>query len=393
VVQEDGASLKITHLGHTPRSFNMKVKIRGKKEDFLALWREDHIVKMIDQRKLPHSLEVVTLKNHKETAQAIKTMVTRGAGSVGNAAAFAMAQAALEAEGKPLKEFIEYINKAAETIKKTRPTAVNLFKAVDRCLEAARWGSVSNRVEKVVNTADEIFNEDLKSTETIAKAGSKLIKDGYRILTHCNAGALAYVDYGTALAPIRRAVEEGKEVFVWVDETRPRCQGSRITAWELEQEGISYALIADNAAGYYMQRGEVDLVIVGADRIAVNGDTANKIGTYEKAVVAHENNIPFWVAAPRMTFDLKTGSGEEIEIEERDPEEVSTMWGLGEDGKPTRVRIAGVGAKVRNPAFDVTPQRYIEGFITDYGLIKHPFEEGIRRLFDQPGIPPGQKHD
>ena len=370
----------------------MKVKINDETENILALWREDNIVKMVDQRKLPHSFEIITLENHKETAKAIKTMVTRGAGAIGNAAAFGMAQAALEAENKSLDEFTKYINEAAETIRKTRPTAANLFKAVDKCLEAGGWGNVSVRVDAIVNMADEILKQDMKSSKEIAIAGNKLIEDGFKILTHCNAGALAYVDHGTALAPIREAVKEGKDIFVWVDETRPRCQGARITAWELEQEGIPYALIADNAAGHYMQKGEVDMVIVGADRIAVNGDTANKIGTYEKAVVAFDNKIPFWVAAPGMTFDLDTSSGSDIEIEEREPEEISMMWGQGEDGNPTRIRIAAEGTKVRNPAFDVTPCKYIDGFITDYGLIQRPFNEGIMWLFGQPGLPSGFKY-
>ncbi len=370
----------------------MQIKVDGKIEDIKSLCREGSLVKMVDQRKLPHSFEIISLNNHKETAWAIKDMVTRGAGAIGNAAGFGMAQAAIEAEDKSLEKFTEYLNEAAETIRQTRPTAANLFKAVDRCLEAANWGTVSMRVENVVKAADQIFKDDLKATEEIAKAGSRLIKDGFKILTHCNAGALAYVDHGTALAPIRQAVREGKDVFVWVDETRPRGQGARITAWELEQEGIPYALIADNAAGYFMQKGEVDMVIVGADRIALNGDVANKIGTYEKAVVAFENKIPFWVAAPGMTFDLKTRSGDEIKIEERDLDEVTTMWGLGEDGKPTRIKVAAEGTNARNPAFDVTPSKYLDGFITEYGIIQHPFEKGISWLFGQPGLPPGFKY-
>jgi len=370
----------------------MQIKVNGVTEDIKALWREDQVVKMVDQRKLPHSFEIIALNNHRETAQAIKTMVTRGAGAVGNAAGFAMAQAALEAETKSLDEFNKYLMEAAETIRNTRPTAANLFKAVERCLKAAEWGTVPVRVENIVKEADEIFKEDLKASEEIAKAGNKLIKDGYKILTHCNAGALAYVDHGTALAPIRQAVKDGKDVFVWVDETRPRGQGARITAWELEQEGIPYALIADNAAGYFMQRGEVDMVIVGADRIAANGDVANKIGTYEKAVVAFENKIPFWVAAPGMTFDLNTLSGADIEIEERAPEEVSMMWGLDMNGNPTTIKVAAEGTKVRNPAFDVTPAKYLNGFITEYGLLERPFDEGIRWLYGQPGLPPGFKY-
>lgn len=370
----------------------MKVNVDGESKDILALWREGSDIKMVDQRKLPHKFEVITLKDHTDTAKAIKTMVTRGAGSIGCAAGFGMAQAAFEAAELPENKFLEYLNEAADTIRNTRPTAENLFKAVNRCLKASEWGKVSAKVENIVKEADRILSEDIVASEAIAKAGSKLIKDGFKIMTHCNAGALAYIDQGTALAPIREAVKEGKEVFVWVNETRPRGQGARITAWELEQEGIPYALIADNAAGYYMQRGEVDMVIVGADRIVANGDTANKIGTYEKAVVAFENKIPFWVAAPGMTLDLTKKSGTEIEIEERAPEEVTKMWGMGENGEPTTIQIAGEGTKARNPAFDITPAKFIDGFITNYGLIERPFTEGFYWLFGQPGLPPGFKY-
>jgi S-methyl-5-thioribose-1-phosphate isomerase len=359
----------------------MKVDLNGKTEDIKALWREGNIVKMVDQRKLPHIFEIVTLKDHKETAQAIREMVTRGAGAIGNAAGFAMAQAALEAKSKSPGDFIKYLNDASNFIRETRPTAANLFKAVERCLEVAKSGSVSTRVENIEKKADRIYYEDIKASEKIAKYGSKLIQDGFKILTHCNAGSLAYIDMGTALAPIRQAVNEGKAVFVWVDETRPRGQGARITAWELKQEGIPYALIVDNAAGYFMHRGDVDMVIVGADRIAANGDVANKIGTYEKAVLAYENKIPFWVAAPEMTFDLKTGIGKDIEIEERGSEEVNMVWGLGEDGKITRIKLTADCTIVRNPAFDVTPAKYITGFITEHGLIERPFKEGIYRLY------------
>jgi len=370
----------------------MKVNVDGEEMDVLAVWREGGVVKMVDQRKLPHSFEIIDLSDHRETAWAIKVMVTRGAGSIGCAAGFGMAQAALEAADLPEEEFTAYLNDAAGTIRKTRPTAANLFKAVDRCLKAADWGKVPVKVENVVKEAELILKDDIKATEEIAKAGAKLIKDGFKVLTHCNAGALAYIGLGTALAPIRRAHSEGKNVFVWVDETRPRGQGARITAWELEQEGIPYALIADNAAGYYMQRGEVDLVIVGADRIAANGDTANKIGTYEKAVVAFENKIPFWVAAPGMTIDLQTESGDDIEIEERDPEEVTRMWGLNDEGEVTTISVAAEGTSARNPAFDVTPAKFIDGFITEHGLIERPFTEAFYWLYGQPGLPPGFKY-
>lgn len=370
----------------------MKVKVDGEERDVLAVWRERGVVKMVDQRKLPHSFEIIDLNDHKETAWAIKVMVTRGAGSIGCAAGFGMAQAALEAADLPDEEFMAYLNEAADTLRDTRPTAANLFKAVDKCLKASEWGKVSVKVEGILREAEYILKDDIKATEAIAKAGAKLIKDGFKILTHCNAGALAYIGMGTALAPIRQAHREGMDVFVWVNETRPRGQGARITAWELEQEGIPYALIADNAAGYFMQRGEVDMVIVGADRIAANGDTANKIGTYEKAVVAFENKIPFWVAAPGMTIDLQTKTGGDIEIEERDPREVTEMWGLNEEGEPTTIRVAAEGTNARNPAFDVTPAKFINGFITEHGLVERPFIEAFYWLFGQSGLPPGFKY-
>jgi S-methyl-5-thioribose-1-phosphate isomerase len=370
----------------------MKVKVDGEERDVLAVWREGGVVKMVDQRKLPHSFEIIDLNDHKETAWAIKVMVTRGAGSIGCAAGFGMAQAALEAADLPEEEFMAYLNEAADTLRDTRPTAANLFKAVDKCLKASEWGKVSVKVEGILREAEYILKDDIKATEAIAKAGAKLIKDGFKILTHCNAGALAYIGMGTALAPIRQAHRDGMDIFVWVNETRPRGQGARITAWELEQEGIPYALIADNAAGYYMQRGEVDMVIVGADRIAANGDTANKIGTYEKAVVAFENKIPFWVAAPGMTIDLQTKTGGDIEIEERDPREVTKMWGLNEEGEPTTISVAAEGTNARNPAFDVTPAKFINGFITEHGLVERPFIEAFYWLFGQPGLPPGFKY-
>jgi S-methyl-5-thioribose-1-phosphate isomerase len=359
----------------------MKVKLNGETRNIHTLWREGSQVKMIDQRLLPHRLEIITLVKHEQTAKAIKDMVTRGAGAIGCAAGYGMAQAALESQDFELDEFEKYIQGAAETIKGTRPTAVNLFHSVNRCLSAAAKGSVKERVDKIVMEADMISEDDLKASLSMGEHGEKLIKTGSRILTHCNAGALAFVDYGTALSPIRIAHSEGKRVFVWVDETRPRCQGSRLTAWELQQEGIPYAVIVDNAAGYYMSRGEVDMVIVGADRIASNGDVANKIGTYEKAVVAKENGIPFYVAAPRATFDLDTDSGDDIEIEERDSSEVTMMWGLDDNGKAGRVRVAAENTSARNPAFDITQARYVTAFITEKGILEPPFNKSIGEAF------------
>lgn len=229
--------------------------------------------------------------------------------------------------------------------------------------------------------ADKIAEEDLNASKKMGEIGSEIVQDGYGILTHCNAGALAFIDLGTALAPIRYAHREGKKIHVYVDETRPRCQGARLTAWELQQEGIPYSLIVDNAAGYFMRRGEIDMVIVGADRVCSNGDVANKIGTYEKAVIARENDIPFYVAAPEMTFDFETPIGDLVEIEEREVSEVTHMWGLDDNGEPTKIRIAGEGTKARNPSFDVTPARYITGFITERGLITPPFDEEIAGTF------------
>jgi methylthioribose-1-phosphate isomerase len=353
--------------------------VDGEAFEVRTLWREGGTIRLIDQRMLPHKFVIASLENHRETAEAIREMMLRGAGAIGVAGGYGVAQAALEAEHLSLPEFEAYLREAAERLKKTRPTAANLFHAIDRCLKAAAKGSVQDRVRAIISEADTIAEDDITASRLIGEHGSALIEDGCRILTHCNAGALAFIDYGTALSPIRFAHGQGKEVFVFVDETRPRCQGARLTAWELEQEGIPYALIVDNAAGYFMRRGEVDMVIVGADRVAANGDVANKIGTYEKAVVAKENGIPFYVAAPKMTFDLKCENGDEIEIEERDPDEVRWMWGVDEQENPARILISEEEATVRNPVFDVTPSRYVTGFITEAGILGPPYSENIRK--------------
>lgn len=359
----------------------MKVRIGDEVREVRTLWREGKTIRLIDQRKLPHKFEIATLENYRETAKAIKDMMMRGAGAIGVAGAYGMAQAAQEAEHMPFEEFEARLQKAAERLRNTRPTAANLFHAIDRCINSAAFNSVSERVQSIVSEADAITEEDLSASRKIGEYGSELIRDGLRILTHCNAGALAFIDYGTALSPIRFAHWQGKKIFVFIDETRPRCQGARLTAWELEQEGIPYALIVDNAAGYFMKRDEIDMVIVGADRIAANGDVANKIGTYEKAVVARDNGIPFYVAAPRMTFDLSCESGEFIEIEERDPDEVRSMWGINAEGSMTKVLITMTGALVKNPAFDVTPGDYVTGFITEAGILSPPYSESIKKAF------------
>jgi methylthioribose-1-phosphate isomerase len=359
----------------------LKVKIGGAVKEIRTLWREGQTIRLIDQRVLPHKFVITALEDHEETADAIKNMVMRGAGAIGVAGGYGMAQAAQEARDLPPEEFADYLRKAAERLRNTRPTAANLFHAVDRCLNAGRRGSVPERVKAVTSEADAIAKDDLDASIKIGEHGNGLIENGCRILTHCNAGALAFIDYGTALSPVRFAHEDGKNVFVFVDETRPRCQGARLTAWELEQEGIPYALIVDNAAGFFMRRGEVDMVITGADRIAANGDVANKIGTYEKAVVARENGIPFYVAAPRMTFDLGCQNGDMVEIEERGSDEIRGMWGVDGEGNQTRVMISTKDAKVRNPAFDVTPARFVTGFITEKGILIPPYSESIRKAF------------
>jgi len=311
------------------------------KVEMRAIWMTRGVVKMIDQRQLPRRLRVATARTYAEMADAIRDMTVRGAPSIGAAAAYGMALAWLKGAD---------LDKAASTIKATRPTAHDLFHAVDLML--------SMRDEDLVRAADEYADSIVDMCYRIGRHGSRLIKDGHRVLTHCNAGALATVDFGTALAPIRVAHRSGKRVFVYVDETRPRLQGAKLTAWELVNEGIEHAIIPDNAAGHYMKH-DVDLVIVGADRIARNGDFANKIGTYSKAVLAKENGVPFYVAAPASTFDSRTSSGKGIPIEERSEEEVLCVDG---------VRVAPEGSRALNPAFDVTPARYVKAFVTEKGI-------------------------
>jgi translation initiation factor eIF-2B subunit alpha/methylthioribose-1-phosphate isomerase len=324
----------------------MKVMVDGKPKDMRSVWMEGSEVKFIDQRQLPHKLEIFTASSLDGSAYAIKDMVVRGAPAIGVAAAYAMAQAMLLGLG---------IEAAERTIRETRPTAQDLFTAVEYMKKRIDEGGDPKK------SAEEYVDTILEKCKKIGQHGEKLISNDQKILTHCNAGALATVDFGTALAPIRFAHEGGKEIFVFVDETRPRLQGARLTTWELQNEGIPHALIADNAAGHYMQRGEIDLVIVGADRITRSGDFANKIGTYEKAVLAFENDIRFYVAAPVTTFDFSLESGGDIPIEERGEEEVLVVR-----GNP----IAPQGTRAKNPAFDVTPSKFVTAFITESGIIK-----------------------
>ncbi len=324
----------------------MRIELNGERRDLRAVWFEDGIVKLIDQRKLPAKFEIFEAKTTEEVAYAIKDMVVRGAPAIGITAAYGMAQAALQGRD---------IDDAFEILRKTRPTAHDLFFALELMRDSIKRGA------EPTTTAEKYANDIIGRCEKIGEHGAALIKDGYRILTHCNAGALAVGDWGTATAPLRKAHRDGKKIFVWVDETRPRLQGARLTAWEMVQEGIEHAIIADNAAGYFMRKGEIDMVIVGADRITSNGDVANKIGTYEKAVVAKENGIPFYVAAPISTFDFSLNSGDDIPIEERSEEEVLFC---------RECRISPKESRARNPAFDVTPAKYITGIITELGVFK-----------------------
>jgi translation initiation factor eIF-2B subunit alpha/methylthioribose-1-phosphate isomerase len=324
----------------------MKVMIDGEQRDMRSVWMEGTEIHFIDQRKLPHELEIFTSKILEDTAIAISEMVVRGAPAIGAAAAYGMAQAKILDMNMAIAE---------KTLRATRPTAQDLFTAVDFMHSKINIGSDPKEA------AEKYVDNILDKCKRIGEFGERLIRNNMRILTHCNAGALACVDYGTALSPVRLAHENGKKLFVFTDETRPRLQGARLTAWELANEGIPHALIADNAAGYFMQKGEVDMVIVGADRITKSGDFANKIGTYEKAVLAKENDIPFYVAAPVTTFDLTMGSGSDIPIEERDQNEVLAFFGK---------KIAPEMTGARNPAFDVTPFEYVSGFITEMGVIE-----------------------
>lgn len=343
------------------------MNVNGK--PYKTVWMEGSVVRMIDQRLLPHFFEIVDMPEHRATAEAIKNMTVRGAGAIGAAGGYGMAQAVLEAPDG--SNFMSYIKAGADRLRATRPTAHDLFYSIDKVMAAVEGaGSAQSARASAVEMAEAIAGENAAAGEEIGRHGAQLIEDGMRIMTHCNAGWLAFVDWGSALAPIYYAKRQGKKVFVWVDETRPRAQGASLTAWELGNEGVDHAIIADNASGHFMRKGEVDLVIVGSDRIAANGDVANKIGTYEKAVIAHELGIPFYVAAPTSTIDMNTASGDDIPIEERSEDEVLYASGLLDNGEFGRVRVAPAGSPARNPAFDITPVRYIKGIITQNGIIE-----------------------
>lgn len=331
-------------------------------------------LRLLDQTRLPVEIRVVECFSYEEVAQAIEQMVVRGAPAIGAAASYGMALGAMAFTGEKEEEFWPYLERVRNRLARTRPTAVNLFWALERMWRAALGGKgkgVTFLRQTLVAEANRIAEEDVAANRRLGEYGAEVVPSPAGILTHCNAGALATVDYGTALAVIRVAHEQGKKVQVYADETRPFLQGARLTVWELQQDGIPVTLITDNMAAYVMKKGLVDMVVVGADRIAANGDVANKIGTYGLAILAKEHGIPFYVAAPTSTVDLSLRSGEEIPIEERAPEEVTHVFGQ---------RVAPEGTTVLNPAFDVTPARYITAIITERGVVKPPFDLTLSSL-------------
>jgi methylthioribose-1-phosphate isomerase len=331
------------------------------------------VVRMIDQRKLPHEYVEVEFTDYRDVGTAIKEMYVRGAPAIGAAAAYGLALAAVHSPAQNGSELTSDVRQAADVLRATRPTASNLFWALERMLARLERESAEDipaMQQALVAEAEALADEDVQANKRMGEYGAELIEDGYNILTHCNAGALATVDYGTALAPVRTAWRQGKQVHVYVDETRPRLQGARLTSWELMRDGIPMTLIADNAAGYFIQNGKVDIVFVGADRVVANGDVVNKIGTYKVAVVARENGVPFYAVVPTSTVDLSLASGDEVPIEERAAEEVTHVR-----GQP----IGPEGVNVANPAFDVTPHRYVTGIITERGIVYPPFGKGLRK--------------
>lgn len=332
-------------------------------------WTSSGVI-MIDQTRLPRETAFVTCRNYIEVADAIRNMIIRGAPAIGVAAAMGVALGALHS--KNLEDDMPVI---CETLAKTRPTAVNLFWAIERMKQvyaSIRHMSAESIRERLVAEAQKVREEDIAINEAIGRNGAPLVPDGKTVLTHCNAGALATAGFGTALGVIRAAVQMGKNIDVFADETRPFLQGARLTAWELQRDGIATTLITDNMAGHFLKSGRIGCVVVGADRIASNGDVANKVGTYGVAVLAKENSIPFYVAAPVSTLDLSLATGDEIPIEERSPKEVTHVQG---------VPVAPDGIAVANPAFDVTPNRYVSAIITERGIARAPYGESLRALF------------
>jgi len=372
------------------------MNVRGK--HYRTIWvdkENPELVRIIDQRHLPHKFVVENLRTVDEMARAIKDMHARGAGLIGACAGYGIYIAAMNAPKDSVDSFMTYLTEAGDTLKATRPTAVNLAWAVDRQMEAvtAAGGDVENRIQTAFRTAGIIADEDAEFCRRIGENGAELIREISRkkkgkavnILTHCNAGWLAFVDYGTATSPIYAAHDAGIKVHVWVDETRPRNQGARLTAWELGEHGVPHSIIADNVGGHLMQHGMVDMVITGTDRTTYTGDVGNKIGTYLKALAAKDNEVPFYVALPSSTFDWEMKDGvAEIPIEQRNADEVRTINGLYK-GEIVTVQLAPDDSPGVNYAFDVTPARLITGLITERGICEAS-SEGVLGLYPEKGV-------
>lgn len=353
---------------------HMQIKLGGKRRTFRTVTydREGNVVRLIDQRLLPHQFSLFESTDFKKTAWAIREMVVRGAGAIGATAAYGLAQGLAAFRGNDARSFKRHVERVFRTLAQARPTAVDPANAMRQVLgEIKRGRSIAEKQALGIAAAEEFAQEDVDHCQAIGQHGERLIRSGMSILTHCNAGWLAFVDYGSATAPMYAAQATGKRFHVFCDETRPRSQGATLTAWELHGQGISHQIIADNAAGFLMERGKIDLVIVGSDRtLGRTGEVANKIGTYTKAVLARRHGIPFYVAIPLSTIDWTLRSGREIPIEERSESEVLGAWGAGEAGRRSYVRVANPGSRAFNPGFDVTPADLITGIITPVGIFK-----------------------
>jgi S-methyl-5-thioribose-1-phosphate isomerase len=356
----------------------MNVTVKGRTQPYRTVTFNagENSVLLVEQRLLPHQFKIVAMPDFRATARAIRDMVVRGAGAIGATAAYGLAQGARAFRGHDLQKFSTHLETVYQTLKAARPTAVDPVNAMNDVRAAMQHGeTVPEQQALALAAAEEFANEDVQHCQAIGHHGEKLIRPNSRVLTHCNAGWLAFVDIGSATAPLYAAQKAGKKFHVYCDETRPRCQGATLTAWELAQQRISHQILADNAAGHLMQRGEIDLVIVGSDRtLGRTGEVANKIGTYTKAVLAHRHRIPFYVAIPLSTIDWNLRSGRDIPIEERNEAEVLGAWGKAPDEPADAashyIRIANPGSGARNPGFDVTAAELITGIITPAGIFK-----------------------
>ena len=350
----------------------MKVTVQGRTRHLRTVTYDapTNEVRLIEQRLLPHEFKVIGTNTFRDTARAITDMVVRGAGAIGATAAYGLAQGAMGFRGRDISGFKRHMGTVYETLKTARPTAVDPVNAMNRVMRIMCKGeTVEEKQSLAVAAAEEFANEDVAHCEAIGHHGADLIRNGMNVLTHCNAGWLAFVDIGSATAPIYEAQRLGRKFHVYCDETRPRCQGATLTAWELAQQGVSHQVIADNAAGLLFERGEIDLVIVGSDRtLGRTGEVANKIGTYTKAVLAQRHNVPFYVAIPLSTIDWELKSGREIPIEQRNESEVLGAWGVLKNGRREYVRVANPTSSAFNPGFDVTPPELITGIITPAGI-------------------------